>query len=48
LEIPQPKLDAESAFVNRLNQPRPKNAMDFDRSGEQLGNMPIDLLARLL
>jgi hypothetical protein len=48
LDISQSELHAQGVLINRLEESRPKNPMDLDGSGEQLGDMLIELLPRLL
>jgi len=44
VDIPQSELDAKSVLVDRLEKAGSENAMDLDRGGKHLGNMPIQLL----
>ena len=44
LDIPQSELDAKSMLVDRLEEAGSENAMDLDRCGKHLGNIPIQLV----
>ena len=48
LDISQSELHAQSVLIDRLQESRTKNPMDLDGSGEQVGDMLIELLRRLL